>query len=127
MKDKIVKCTVVFALLILSSGLSAQGGEIKGTIIDQVSGEPLVGAEVYHLESGASVMTDFDGNFSIRGVEPGRNSLSVSYVSYEKRELKSIKVEPGNQVDLNIKLTKVKKGTTKKQSFVFRPYFGEVT
>ena len=37
--------------------------EITGRVLDQVSGESLVGASVYLEEYATGGMTDFDGNF----------------------------------------------------------------
>lgn len=127
MKNAMRNNLLVAMLLILSGQVYAQSNDIQGKVIDQKTGEPLVGVEVFHLESGETVMTDFDGNFSIRGVDPGKNSLSVSYVSYEKKELTSIDVKSGNHVNLNIKLIKVKNGTLNRPSLAIQPVFGEIT
>ena len=62
----------------------AQTALIKGTVVDD-TGEPLIGASVSSLgKTKAAVVTDIDGNFTIR-VTPGEK-LSFSYVGYETKE-----------------------------------------
>ncbi len=63
---------------------SAQTALIKGTVVDD-TGEPLIGASVSTVGAPkVAVVTDIDGNFSIR-VAPG-TKLSFSYVGYETQE-----------------------------------------
>lgn len=55
--------------------------QISGTVIDQ-TGQPLAGATVLIKDKGEGVITDFDGNFEIKGLEPGTYNLVFSYVGY---------------------------------------------
>jgi iron complex outermembrane receptor protein len=70
-----------------SSLLFSQGGEIKGTIKDAASGETVVGASVL-IGDGKGVVTDINGNYSIKIDSFGQYTLTVSYVGFTSQKLK---------------------------------------
>lgn len=92
------KITLSIVVILFSIGFSfAQSGTgtIKGTIIDE-SGEPLPFVNVTlkqngNLKTGAT--TDFDGNFKISSVEPGKYDLEVSFVGYQTQKTEGIIVK----------------------------------
>nr|WP_315239087.1 SusC/RagA family TonB-linked outer membrane protein [uncultured Flavobacterium sp.] len=61
------------------------GPTIRGKVTD-LSGSPLPGATVLAKGSKISVLTDFDGNFSIE-MPTNSNSLLISYVGFETKEI----------------------------------------
>ena len=79
------KCFTICSLLLLlmSFSLMAQDGSIKGQIIE-VSGEPLVGANVTLKGTTTGTTTDLNGNFTISNVDDGSYTLIVSFVGYEE-------------------------------------------
>lgn len=58
---------------------------IEGTVIDERTGETLTGAEIRILGSDEVVYSDLDGKFIIKNSLPGKYTLSVSYISYNKK------------------------------------------
>jgi hypothetical protein len=101
------------ALLIISVCLLSQEMVISGTVIDQLTGEPLTGAAIKHPTSGVEVITDFDGFFSISTPTQGINELSISYVSYEKMKLNRVIVRKGETTKLNIKMRRLGSDSSK--------------
>ncbi|MDH6306454.1 TonB-linked SusC/RagA family outer membrane protein [Parabacteroides sp. PF5-5] len=67
-------------------------------IIKDISGEPIIGANVIEKGTTNGVITDFDGRFSLN-VSPGA-ILSISYIGYMPRE-----VSVGNQSVIDVELT----------------------
>ena len=74
--------------IILSANLFvfAQSGALKGKIIDKATREPIPFANVVlevggTLEGGAT--SDFDGNYTIKPVQPGTYELKATYVGYK--------------------------------------------
>ena len=61
--------------------LFAQTQTIKGSIIDQQSEMPLIGAAVELLgnETVTGTVTDIDGYFRLEGVPIGRQVIQVTY------------------------------------------------
>ncbi|MEQ8578395.1 MAG: carboxypeptidase-like regulatory domain-containing protein [Balneola sp.] len=93
-------------LLWLFSGVAfAQGtGQITGTIIDAGNGETIIGASVGISGTTKGAASDLDGNFTIRGLEPGIYSVTVSYISYTTQTVTGIVVTESESAVLNIAL-----------------------
>lgn len=82
-----------------------QSGTIRGTIFDDVTGDPLFGVAVLVVETQTGVVTDFDGDFEIK-VNPGTYTLKISFISYNTVEIQNIVVEEGSVAVLeNIKMS----------------------
>ncbi|MCT4583167.1 MAG: carboxypeptidase regulatory-like domain-containing protein [Flavobacteriales bacterium] len=89
------KITLSLFFILLGIGYSfAQSGTgtLKGTVLDE-SGEPLPFVNVTlkqngNLKTGAT--TDFDGNFKISSLEPGKYDLEVSFVGYQTQKTEGI-------------------------------------
>ena len=78
-------CRILSLLLglFLSVGAFAQSN-VKGVVKD-ASGEPIIGATVRVVGQDGGVITDFDGNFTIKAA-PGAK-ISVSYIGYQTVEM----------------------------------------
>ena len=79
---------------------------VSGNVIDEVSGEALVGVEVKVDGSDVKTYTDFDGHFVIEDLKAGQCKLVASYTSYNKKEkIFSIKSK-NNQVKIELQASK---------------------
>ncbi len=80
---------------------------IRGTIVDEVTGYPLPGANVILLESDPPVgaTSDLDGRFTLRNVPLGRQSIEIRYVGYEPKLIPNLLLTIAKEVVLEIKLT----------------------
>ena len=79
---------------------------LSGNIIDEVSGEALVGVEVRVDGSEQKTYTDFDGHFIIDNLKSGECKLVASYTSYIKSE-KTFKIESkSNLVKIELQASK---------------------
>ena len=75
-----IKSFVIFFLLYVCA-IHAQNLEtIQGTVLDERSGEPIIGATVVVVGTTTGVITDFNGEFNIR--MPLNSELKISYLSY---------------------------------------------
>jgi hypothetical protein len=89
------------------SYLSGQAVQtIKGTVVDQQSEIPVIGATVELLTSDPIIgtTTDLDGNFSLTGIPVGRHSLRVSYLGYSQVTIPNILLTAGKESVINIGL-----------------------
>ena len=77
------KVLAFVALLCICAVTYGQKGKISGTIKDDVTREPLIGATVL-IGPGVGAVTDFDGKFSIEA-DYGEYTLSVSFVGFEAK------------------------------------------
>ena len=82
-----------FLLLLTSTLALSQTFNVKGTVKDFESGQPLPGVNVIVKNTSKGVSTDFDGLFTMSGV--GVNSILVfSYVGYQDQEVKVLNDGP---------------------------------
>ncbi|MCC8144348.1 MAG: TonB-dependent receptor [Tannerellaceae bacterium] len=97
-KQKIATKAILMLFMSVCTLLAfAQGREVSGTILDD-TGEPLIGVNVIVKGTTNGTITDFDGNFTLSGVNTG-DVISASYIGYLPQE-----VTVGNQNVLNIVL-----------------------
>ena len=63
-----------------------QNFQLHGSVADQQTGEPLVGAVVRAVPQGVYDVVGLDGNFRIKGLKEGTHTIKVSYVGYQSFE-----------------------------------------
>lgn len=96
----------IFLFIFFYNSLSSQSGIIFGVILDNESGEPIIGGSVF-LEDNQSIgsITDIDGYFEIRNLESGTYNVIVSYLSYETIIVTNVVVRESERTELNIVLS----------------------
>lgn len=92
MTDKKLFFATLFFLSI-ASGILAQTGSIKGSVLDAKTTESLIGASVLIQGTTIGAATDLNGNYTILNVSPGTYTLEASYISYHSVIKKEIVVE----------------------------------
>ncbi len=60
---------------------------LKGTVVDQKTGEPIIGANVVVKGTTNGVITDIDGNYMLQA--PVGSILEISYIGYQSLEIKA--------------------------------------
>ncbi|REL24780.1 TonB-dependent receptor [Rhodohalobacter sp. SW132] len=96
---------LLFSLLfIFGSAGYAQSGTIAGTVIDRDTGEPLFGVNILVRGTNFGAVTNFDGEYQIRNIRPGEYNLEFRYVGYERTLVTEIRVEEGEETELNVEL-----------------------
>jgi hypothetical protein len=79
---------------------------LSGNVIDEISGEALVGVEVKIDGTDQKTYTDFDGHFVIDNLKAGECKLVTSYTSYNKKE-KTLKIDSkSNPVKIELAASK---------------------
>ena len=69
---------LIVSLIFISSSILAQSGSLEGKITDKNTGETVPFANVVAERNGnqvAGVTTDFDGNYTIKPLDPGTYDL----------------------------------------------------
>ncbi len=105
---------LVFPLIVLGSnkGLdvtikSTSNGEINGKVSDAGTGEALIGATVVASIKDrvvSTAITDFDGFYVLKPLEPGLYDLSFSYLGYEPVDIKMVPASSNNMTTVNADL-----------------------
>src|SRR6218665_589820 len=98
---------LLLVALTLALITNAQGTQtIKGTVLDKLSQEPLVGAKVIVVGSDPLVgaITDVDGKFKLPNLSPGRYELSISFLGYKPQTASNLILTSGKEMILDIQL-----------------------
>ena len=79
-------------------------GKIVGTVIEETSGTPLIGANVILMNTSQGASADMQGNYTISGVQPGNYQISASYLGYEEEVLEvTVQANQVTAVDFSLK------------------------
>ncbi len=98
---------IVLFTLFVSSALFAQSGvgKLSGKVVDEVTREPLIGANIILLNTDLGAATDVNGNYFILNITPGTYDVRISYVGYAPRLVQDVRVVAGITYELNGELT----------------------
>lgn len=89
----------------VSAPLAAQvRGEVRGRLVSTVSGQPIGDASVSSGSSGVQVRSDAQGEYLIRGLEPGRTVLVFRAIGFESRTLE-VMISNARTITLDVSLT----------------------
>lgn len=84
----------------------AQTGEITGRVVDK-DGEPLINAAVEAVVGGivkAGIITDYDGNYIIKPIDPGRYDVRVQYAGKKTSVQTGVIVSANQATTVNFKM-----------------------
>lgn len=91
--------------LVLPMIVALGQGSITGTVVDEKTGELIIGANVVIQGTQIGSSTDVEGKFDISNVEAGTYNLQISFVTYKTHTIPDVVVENGKRVNIDIKLS----------------------
>ncbi len=100
---KIEKSITLF-LLLLSAGIFAQTGSIKGRVYNVKNNDPLPFTNIIISGTNIGSVSDIDGNFVFSGLTPGYVKLEASAIGFEKVMTEEIMVTNARVSSLDIAL-----------------------
>jgi hypothetical protein len=102
------KLILIYILLFSSFLVSAQTGEIRGKIIDISNNEPIPFANIIVTGTNIGATSNFDGEFTITGLEPGYKTLQATFIGYKPAMSADVLVSNNNKpyVIINMEPTK---------------------
>ncbi len=92
----------LFLLFLLDSGFAQ--GVISGTILDENTAEPLIGANIAIQETGGGVSADLDGKYQI-SLPSGTYTLTVSYIGYKSKTIEGVESKDKKITYLDLSLS----------------------
>ncbi|MDI6779001.1 MAG: TonB-dependent receptor [Bacteroidota bacterium] len=81
-----------------------QYGILKGRVISKETNQPLPSANLMIKGTLIGAATDFNGNYTIPKIRPGKYILVVSLIGYRREEIINVVIESGKETILNIDL-----------------------
>ncbi len=106
-----IKNLYLMVVLIFASTVAfgqANFGEIRGKVIDKSTKKALDYAEIVVRKEGIGKgggLSDENGNYTIKPLEPGEYTVEVSYVGYNTNQVGGVVVTGNNITYLNIELS----------------------
>jgi len=94
---------LVAAAFALPTGAAAQQGTVSGTVTDQATGQPIVGARIGVVGTTLTTQTNAEGRYTLTRIPPGTVTLRVSAIGYGAAT-PSVAVTAGEIVAQNVGL-----------------------
>jgi len=101
------KIYLIVVFIFIATFAFAQTGTLKGVITDAMTGEPIPFANIIAERNGNQIggtTTDFDGNYTIKPLEPGNYSVKATFVGYGAVEITGVIISANKITDQNVKL-----------------------
>ncbi|MBD3420180.1 MAG: TonB-dependent receptor plug domain-containing protein [Chitinivibrionales bacterium] len=88
----------------MDSATVANRGKLTGTIVDEETQEPLLGAKIELAATRYQGVTDFKGEYSIVGLRGKTYSATVTHEGYASKGIEEIDIQEGETTTLSIEL-----------------------
>lgn len=97
----------MFVLLLFISIGAFAAGTITGKVVDEKSGDPIIGATVAIKGTAKGTATDVDGNFVLQ-TDAGTYTLQVNYIGFQPKEVDEVVVTNNKETIVNVTITESK-------------------
>lgn len=77
----------------------AQKGTIRGKVIDDASGESMIGVSVFLEGTSIGAATDLEGSFSF-SADPGTYNIQATFISFNTKTISGVEVKAGEVSNL---------------------------
>lgn len=94
-----------FAVMAGNGNGKAAASVVKGRIVDSQTQELLAGVEIKIEGTNITAYSDFDGNFEISNLKPGKYSLCINSVSYQLKQVISVEIQKQATYKIDLSLT----------------------
>jgi iron complex outermembrane recepter protein len=101
----IYKTALFFILFYSSQLLFAQNGNIRGTVTEHDTDEPIPGTTLILEDTRFGTTSQMDGSFLLEKIPAGSYNIVVSFVGFETIR-RNISIEPGETETINFSLKK---------------------
>ncbi len=101
---------VIFFWLKLSMDLMAQNGELRGTITDKKTGEPLFGATVFLIDTDFGAATNSGGQYVLSEIPASTYNIRVSFIGYQTQIIYNVVIRSEGNIDMNAQLEQAEIG-----------------
>lgn len=83
---------------------AAQDGALTGKVRDEKSGEDLIGANVFIVNTKFGASTDIDGRYQIKRIAEGIYDVRISFLGYETKLISGVIITKGEPIILDVTL-----------------------
>lgn len=102
------KIITLLSFVMVAFAVYAQNGEVSGKVVDE-KGEGIPFANVVIVDAkgvstGRGTTTDFDGNYSIKPLTPGRYNIQYTYIGYSSQVQQGVVVTADKATFVDVKM-----------------------
>ena len=101
---------IILFWLILSMNVMAQNGELRGTITDKKTGEPLFGATVFLIDTDFGAATNSSGQYVLSEIPASTYNIRVSFIGYQTQIIYNVVIRSEGNIDMDAQLEQVEIG-----------------
>lgn len=98
-------CLVLLSLFTFSFSFAGTTGKISGSVVDEKTNEPVVGATILITGTSIGAASDVEGNFVISNLSPNTYTVTVSAIGFRKQLIRNVIVNVDLTTRLDIKLS----------------------
>lgn len=98
-----MKLIVTFVLCTLSFYSLAQQGKIRGTVLEDETGETLMSVSIFVEGTEKRTFTDLDGKFTLN-LAPGKYNVTFKFISFANQTISDVEVKNNEVTSLNIRM-----------------------
>jgi hypothetical protein len=91
-------------VLCIQFAWSGTTGKIFGVVVDQASGEPLIGTNIKIINTMLGAATDANGQFTIINVPPGVYTVTASYMGYTTIHTNGVRVRINQSTNVDFEM-----------------------
>jgi hypothetical protein len=102
-----LKLSLLILSIVITVGLFAQTGSIKGRLFNIKNNEPLPFTNIIISGTTIGAISDFDGNFLFKGLNPGYVKLEATSVGFERIMTEEILVTNSKTASIDIAMKEV--------------------
>ncbi len=108
---------IIFSIFIISIlTFAGETGKLAGKITDNITGEPLMGANVVitakvvnggeqKLSQNIGAASDFEGDYFILNISPGKYTVKASYVGYNSQIVTDVQIDIDKTTTVDFQLS----------------------
>lgn len=101
---------ILFIWTGLSMVVMAQNGELRGTITDKKTGEPLFGATVFLIDTDFGAATNSDGQYALLEIPANTYNIRVSIIGYQSQIIYNVVIRSEGNIDVDVQLEQAEIG-----------------
>ena len=101
---------IIFIWTGLSMVVMAQNGELRGTITDKKTGEPLFGATVFLIDTDFGAATSSDGQYVLSEIPANTYNIRVSFIGYQSQIIYNVVIRSEGNIDVDVQLEQAEFG-----------------
>lgn len=101
---------IIFIWTGLSMVVMAQNGELRGTITDKKTGEPLFGATVFLIDTDFGAATNSDGQYVLSEIPANTYNIRVSFIGYQSQIIYNVVIRSEGNIDVDVQLEQAEFG-----------------